>query len=114
MDLSPQASARLARLKENYLRSLNDKRAAIESARQAAEAADFAPEALAEFRHLVHKLAGSAGTYGLEDIYRQAVALEDTLKALQDEKGERAALLGTMREQSDTLLTALSAAASPA
>ncbi len=110
MDLSPQGRERLARLREKYRRSLDEKRSAIAAAHRAAVAADFAPEALAEFRHLVHKLAGSAGTYGFDGIFQCADALEDTLKALQDGQGGRAALIARMERRRAALMAVLRAA----
>ncbi len=110
MSLSPKARERLAHLRESYRRSLDDKRIAIDAAHRAAVTADFAPEALAEFRHLIHKLAGSAGTYGFDDVFRCADTLEGTLKALQDGQGERAALIARMERQHTALMAALRAA----
>ncbi len=85
MELSARARQRLAQLRESYRLSLGDKAVAIRQAADVARQGDYRPEALAGLRHHVHKLAGSAGTYEFDDLYRQADALERCVKALQED-----------------------------
>ncbi len=65
-----------------YRRSLPDKAAAIRAAADTTQQAGWRGDTLAALALLVHKLAGSAGAYGYDDIHQQASTLDRKLKTL--------------------------------
>lgn len=68
--------SRLDELYRHYHRSLADKRAELRRAWDALCDEDAGVEQAREFHQQLHRLAGSAGTYGYPEIARQALALE--------------------------------------
>lgn len=77
--LSPEAERQQARLLERYLDSLPDKRAAIEAAWRRVRSDGWKARDAAGLRVLAHRLAGSAGSYGLEALGIAAGALDESL-----------------------------------
>jgi len=81
-ELSPQAKAAQARLLGRYMASLPEKRARIEGLFAQLESRDWDVDAMAALKAEVHRLAGSAGSYGLEALGTAAVVLEGSLKSV--------------------------------
>ena len=68
--------SRLDELYRQYHRSLGDKRDALRCAWDALCDEDAGTVQAEDFHQQLHRLAGSAGTYGYPEIARQALALE--------------------------------------
>ena len=64
--LSGEAQEAQARLLRRYFSSLPEKRARIEECTLQLELTDWSDVAVGKLRMEVHRLAGSAGNYGLE------------------------------------------------
>ena len=103
VDLSPRAQALKQQLLRRYLDSLPAKRAELDEAWQAARSEQTAAQGLAQMKSLVHRLAGSAGSYGLDGLNEAAQALN---KALAD-IGSPAGQLGDIEAYVEDLLSAL-------
>ncbi len=74
-----ELSPKLQQLIESYRASLPGKRDEIAEARQAAEAAGWSGLELRAYYDLVHKLAGSSGSYGLRELSEIARVLDRQL-----------------------------------
>ena len=80
MNLSPQAMERLAQQQQKYLASLPAKRERILSCWQGIQVNGWGCECFLDLKTEVHRLAGSAGSYGLAKLGMAAKDL-DTLLA---------------------------------
>jgi len=78
-NLSREALLAQERLVRNYLASLPGKKAGIDACWQQVQASDWHHEEMAKLRLLVHRLAGSAGSYGLEELGVAATTLDESL-----------------------------------
>ena len=74
-----ELSPKLLKLIEMYRGSLPGKQREIDGAWQAAAAADWNSDELKPLYHLVHKLAGSAGSYGFRELSEQTRKLDRRL-----------------------------------
>lgn len=79
MNLSPGASRRMEAARSRYLQSLPDKLERIQRAWDAARAQGWSRDSFDHFRTLVHRLAGSAGSYGLDELGQAAKCLDHLL-----------------------------------
>ncbi len=101
--LSPRARELQARLLRRYLDSLPEKQAELEIAWQALQDMGWNAEPLANLKTPVHRLAGSAGSYGLEELGLAARTLDKSLRTADPEPGQRDAI----RQQFELLISAL-------
>lgn len=74
--LSEAAREKLAARKELYLASLDKKRAELERLTAPVLAGELDEDNLEPLRQAVHKIAGSAGLYGLPDLQHKAASLD--------------------------------------
>lgn len=79
VELSQQAQMRLQQMRDNYKQSLPAKKAELEAAWAACMQADWEEESVAALKTLAHKLGGSAGLYGFDDLGKAARALDLSL-----------------------------------
>ena len=68
MNLSPRAQELLALQQVKYLRSLPDKKARLEKAWNAIKHKGWKPNSEEALKMEVHRLSGSAGSYGLRSL----------------------------------------------
>jgi len=97
---------RMEALRTRYAASLPDKRAALLAAWQAWRASDDAPAYLRELATQAHRLAGSAGSYGYDELGASASALDRLVASLPHAPGDTARLDDAVR----ALLAAIDAA----
>jgi HPt (histidine-containing phosphotransfer) domain-containing protein len=71
-------------LRQRYAASLADKRAALVEAWESWRASGDSPAHLRELATLAHRLAGSAGSYGYDELGTRASALDRVATAMQD------------------------------
>lgn len=102
-ELSQEALLAQAGLTRKYLESLPGKKAGIQASWKEVQSSDWDKGALAELRILVHRLAGSAGSYGLENLGVAASSLDESLKP----GTVTPALRQSIRQQLNELLEAL-------
>lgn len=76
MKLSPSASRQMEAQRARYLKSLAEKKLRIERAWNEAQRQDWSKVSFNHFKTLVHRLAGSAGSYGLDELGRAAKCLD--------------------------------------
>ena len=76
MNLSPRARELLALQHKKYLQSLPDKKARISRRWSEIQRQGWSPELSARFKTEVHRLSGSAGSYGLDALGRAAHQLD--------------------------------------
>ncbi len=76
VELSPQAQIRLQQMRDNYKQSLPNKKAELEASWAACMQASWQGECVAELKGLAHKLGGSAGLYGFDELGKAARALD--------------------------------------
>lgn len=79
MNLSPRASRQMAEQRMRYLQSLPDKKAKIEQAWEKARLQAWSRVSFNQFTTLIHRLAGSAGSYGLDQLGQAAKCLDHLL-----------------------------------
>ena len=79
MTLSPRAQQLLARQQDRYMQSLADKRLRIEDSYSAILCHGWTPEHSEKLKTRVHKLSGSAGSYGLDALGQAAQKLDALL-----------------------------------
>lgn len=84
-------------LRQRYAASHASTSAARLSAREAWRASDYSTVRLRELAMLAHRLAGSAGSYGYDELGARASALDRVAIALQDAPGDNARLDDAMR-----------------
>lgn len=87
--LSRKGQSRQAQLVRRYVASLPEKSTRIAGLWQQLESGDWNPDALARLQAEIHRLVGSAGVYGLDDLAQLAQALEASLKSGLDSAGSR-------------------------
>jgi len=97
---------RMEALRQRYADSLADKRAALVDAWERWRAANGSPDLLRKLATLAHRLAGSAGSYGYDDLGACASALDRIAAARQDAPVDHAAVDAAVR----ALLAAIDAA----
>lgn len=78
-------NSRLTQLRDAYRARLNQELELITSQAEEAETQANPDEAIANIRHRLHKLAGSAGTFGFHQLGNQARKLEQQVQAWIDE-----------------------------
>ena len=76
MNLSPRAQELLALQQVKYLRSLPDKKARLEKALNAIKQQGWKPNLEEALKMEVHRLSGSAGSYGLSSLGKAAQRLD--------------------------------------
>lgn len=86
MDNTPDIASRLLALKQAYAARLPDELAQLKQLAQALLLPEHQAEALAQLNQRLHKLAGSAGSFGLVELGKLARQLE--LQTQQWQKGE--------------------------
>lgn len=82
--LSADAREALTHLVQRYHGSLENKQKDLEAAFSAADEQQWAPDALRQLKLLVHRLAGSAASYGFTTLGEAARELDQTLSSAQD------------------------------
>ena len=80
-DLSGKAQALQERLVRRYLASLPEKREKITACWKEVQSGDWNPDQVDRMKIEIHRLAGSAGSYGLEELGALASRLENSLKS---------------------------------
>lgn len=88
---------RMDALRQRYAASLADKRAALVEAWEAWRASGDSTARLRALAMLAHRLAGSAGSYGYDELGASASALDRVASALQDAPGDNARLDDAVR-----------------
>ena len=78
-----------AQLTRKFISSLPDKQARFEQCWQEVQASSWGPEPLARLRTQAHRLAGSAGSYGCEDLGAIALRLDISLQEKADSEERR-------------------------
>ena len=86
--LSADAREALTHLVQRYHGSLDTKRQDLEVAYQAADDSDWSDESIRQLKLLVHRLAGSAASYGFNKLGEAARELDQTLSYAQEQKGD--------------------------
>ena len=81
MNLSPRAERLISMQKARYLRSMPDKKVRIRRCWKAVTNGDWNSDAAAMLKTEVHRLSGSAGSYGLQDLGLAARDLDVLLSA---------------------------------
>jgi len=76
MNMSPRAMELLAAQQKKYLQSFPAKKERIEQCWEAIQHHGWTPELTAKLKTEVHRLSGSAGSYGLDDLSKAAQALD--------------------------------------
>ncbi len=79
--LSREAQARQAQLLRKYIASLPEKQARIDNGWKQLQSSGWSAELLAKLKIEVHRLAGSAGSYGFDGLGAVALTLEGSLKS---------------------------------
>jgi len=79
--LSSEAQARQAQLLRKYMASLPEKRARIGDGWKQLQSSGWSADMLAKLIIEVHRLAGSAGSYGFEELGAVALTLVGSLKS---------------------------------
>jgi len=83
---------RMEALRQRYAASLADKRAALTGAWDTWRHSDRSPAQLRELATQAHRMAGSAGSYGYEELGACASALDRLVTRVQDAHADAAAL----------------------
>lgn len=86
--LSADAREALTHLVQRYHGSLATKQADLEAACQAAEEDNWSEDAIRQLKLLVHRLAGSAASYGFNKLGEAARELDQTLSYAQENGGD--------------------------
>lgn len=76
VELSQQAQMRLQQMRDNYKQSLPAKKAEMELAWAECMQANWKGPCIAELKALAHKLGGSAGLYGFDDLGEASRSLD--------------------------------------
>ena len=90
MNMSPRAMELLAAQQKKYLQSFPAKKERIEQCWTAIQRHGWTPELTANLKTEVHRLSGSAGSYGLDDLSQAAQALDRYLALERQGPGEPA------------------------
>ena len=91
--LSREAQALQAQLTRRFIASLPDKRASFEQCWKEVQASSWSPEPLGQLRTLAHRLAGSAGSYGFENLGAIALRLDISLAEKADSEERRQVIM---------------------
>ncbi len=83
-ELSSEAQEKIAQLKQAYISSLPEKVTALEECWSKLKADPYNEKNLMQFRTICHKLAGSSGSYGLNNIFNYASRLEQACMDASD------------------------------
>ena len=102
MNFSPQTKERLARQQDKYMNSLSGKKDRIFNCWSLIQTGGWTLDLLSELRTEVHRLAGSAGSYGLVRLGKAAQNL-DRMLALES---EMSSLSSSIAELVDKLFSA--------
>jgi HPt (histidine-containing phosphotransfer) domain-containing protein len=102
-ELSPRAQELQKQLLRRYFDSLPEKRTQLADAWAVVQASAWSADSLARLKTPVHRLAGSAGSYGLEEVGWAARALDASLKV----SGTTPEQQDEIEQQLETLLAAL-------
>jgi HPt (histidine-containing phosphotransfer) domain-containing protein len=102
-DLSPEGRTLQQKLLQRYLDSLPGKRTDLAVAMNDVEKEDFSPETLSRLTKLAHRLAGSAGSYGLDEVGAMALALERAIPGSADDRRQRDAIRFCLKDLQDAL-----------
>ena len=102
-------------LQDRYLNTMPEKRVVLERAWERMRTAPQDPAGLKELFPLVHRLAGSASSYGFEDLGDAALRVHDTLdrhrvRSGQLEPADASALVHELKPQMEQLIRALESA----
>jgi HPt (histidine-containing phosphotransfer) domain-containing protein len=81
MVLTEDTKALVDQLRQKYIASLGDKRDGIARSRKSAFAADATTDDRQELLLLIHRISGSAGSYGLDELGQAALELDQLLAA---------------------------------
>ena len=87
--LSREAQILQAQLTHKFMATLPEKRANFETSWNQVRVNQWNPESLAQLRKLAHKLAGSAGSYGLEELGALALILDVALESAVSSQEQR-------------------------
>jgi HPt (histidine-containing phosphotransfer) domain-containing protein len=98
MNFSPQTKERLVQQQTKYLNSLPSKRARISSCWNLIQNEGWSYELLNDLRTEVHRLSGSAGSYGLNSLGAAAQNL-DRMLALETEMSSLTSSISELIEQ---------------
>ena len=104
MNLSPQARGRLAAQERKYIDSFPEKGLRVESAWKQAENPATRRDGIECLRMEVHRLAGSAGSYGFEELGAVALKLDQLLAqddSLDNRIGQVSELVRQLLQQLD-------------
>ena len=88
-ELSREARIRQQQLQRKYIDSLPAKRSRIEEGWKQVQSSSWSDAAVAALKADVHRLAGSAGSYGLQELGDVAARLESTLRSDEGTLGWR-------------------------
>ena len=93
--LTRNASVLIREQEARYLLSLPRKKSDLQTAWDRAHKQSWSGKSTEQFKTLVHRLAGSAGSYGLDELGRAAKCLDHLLGSMPPEEapGKRAAAL---------------------
>ncbi|NNE04781.1 MAG: hypothetical protein HKN15_03540 [Xanthomonadales bacterium] len=103
MNLSPRASRQIEAQRVRYLQSLSEKKLRIERAWNEAQRQAWSKASFDHFKTLVHRLAGSAGSYGLDKLGRAAKCLDHLMGSIPADEPPA----GRVKALKDELLTRL-------
>ena len=103
VNLSEEAQVLQSQLLDKYIASLPQKRARIETSWQRIQASDWSTDSLAGLKAEVHRLAGSAGSYGFDELGSLASNLEILLQSSTSSAQQR----GVITLQFNLLVQAL-------
>jgi HPt (histidine-containing phosphotransfer) domain-containing protein len=106
-DSTDSVHARLAELCEQYRQGLVARLIQVETTWQRYVEDPPQSETIAEFRGEVHRIAGSAGIFGLPRIGETALALDRFLDSLAEANNKETSISLEQRQQIDALLCAL-------
>ena len=95
MNISQQARERLALQHEKYLNSLGAKKARIQECWKSIQSGGWTIERLNMLKTEVHRLSGSAGSYGLNELGSAAQDLDRTL-AMETEMSSLSSAIGDL------------------
>ncbi|NNK51389.1 MAG: Hpt domain-containing protein [Xanthomonadales bacterium] len=101
--LSSEAQAQQARLQQKYFDSLPAKRASLAGDWERVQSSDWSDAALAALKAGVHRLAGSAGSYGFDQLGEAAAQLESSLRSGSGAAGFRELIGRQVRELQQAL-----------
>lgn len=95
MKLTENASVLIREQEARYLHSLPRKKSDLQTAWDEAQRQSWSVRTAGHFKTLVHRLAGSAGSYGYDELGRAAKCLDHLLGSMPHEEapGKRAAAL---------------------